>query len=604
MLVFRLLWLFIIISFSVSAQQRRLEIDSITNQYKVITTVENTQDLRIANDGIDMEVTLNPLKPSTAVDITLHFSDQIDLSLIDNFYFTAQYDCYPIQSCGIFSVYLSITSNLIDHDSRSIKCTVEGLKPGMRFRITSIIWGLDGDPCSSEHVYYRFITTLPESEGVQKKLLLVINEEWENHAGINVTIDQYSQDLKRTMNMEIEKYYIGTSIPEKVELLDYVKNKYFDDNLTHLFFIGSNAAVPIATIVYDEANQIGAKYTGSSFTWYTNLWYSSYVLDPVGNEFISSRYQNTCYRAPEEIRNPVFQQSSSAISFGMLLPNPAHDQHQMADKIIAYFDKLHRYKNYEIEFDKKVLTSDGFASDLESVQKIHNGRWTAVDTVQFGRVKDLYYSGNDFIWKEDYFKKIQRNSYEIFNFNGHGSPNYHSFGVGNSEVSGLDTLNIQIMNFHSCEIGKFNRSYYLANEYLERGNVLAVHAYSQLFFQATIGNESALARDFRVYGPFGWMANGSSISDAFRYGNGYNDSEIILGDPLLKLREFCGPVVYSQTSGNWHDRTTWVCGHIPTIVDNVHILPGHVINLENQGESRKITIEGTLNISQNGTLSY
>jgi hypothetical protein len=608
MLVFRFWGLYLLLSCSVLAQKRPghvVELDSSTYQYRVLFDNSGVNSQRMADVDITMQVSLNPLRPTSAIDIVLHFSNEIDLTLLDQFFFLANYECNQPQSCTAHSVSAYGSSKLVDHASRTVKYTMDGLKPGMRFKIVSVVFGLDGAPCGSDHSYTTYITMPPAPEDASKKILLVIDQEWENHEALNEAIEQYSRDLRRTMNIDSEKYYIGASISEKLSLYEYIKNQYFENNLGYLFFIGGNASVPVVTILLNQDQQVTHRFPKLSFTWYANVWHNAYTLDPSSNEFVSRKYQDVCYRSPQEIRNPVFQEYAAAISMAMLLPDLQYDRQQRAQHIVAYFDKLHRYKNYEIEFDRKVLSSDGFTGELETISRVGaNGRWSAVDTVKLGRVKDFYYSGYDNVWKEDYLSKLQNNSYEIFNYNGHGSPTYHSFGMTNSDISALNALNTQVLNFHSCDVGKFTSANYLANQYLGKGNVLAVHAYSDLLFEYSSNGESTLARDFRQYGPFTWMSKGYTVSDAFRYGSGYIETNIILGDPLLKLREVCGSVIESQISGDWHDRTTWTCGRIPTKNDVVRILSGHSISLSSKGDVKEITIEGSLDLSAGGELTY
>jgi hypothetical protein len=603
---FRSFVLYLLIACPVLAQPEtafRLEMDSSTHQYRTVTTSASSDRLRIAYDGITMQVIPNALKPHTAIDITLRFPESVDMGLLDSFLFNARYEC--AQSCAAYSVQAYASSKLLDRANRTVRYTMDGLKPGMRYRIFSVVFGLDGPPCGSDHSYTAFVTMPPEPQGLQKKLLMVINREWENETVLNEAIDHYARDAKRTMGVEVEKYYMGLSTEEKVNLYEYVQQQYFDNNLGYLFFIGKNAVVPTVIALLNPDKQVVSKSYANSFAWYTDVWNNSHVLDPSTNEFVSRRYQDLCYRAPEEIRNPIFQQSTPAISMGMILPDPGYSQQQMVQDVVAYFEKLRRYKNYEIEFDKKVLSSDGFSNESETVSRvITNGRWSAVDTVRFGRVKDLYYAGSDPVWKEDYLSKLQNNSYEIINYNGHGSPFYHSFGINSSDIAGLASLNTMILNFHSCEVGKFYAINYLAHQYLRKGNVLFIHAYSELLFEVSINNESVLGRDFRDNGPFFWMSQGYAVSDSFRYGNGYIFTDVFLGDPLLKLREVCGPVIESQASGDWHDQTTWTCGRIPTLSDAVRIQRDHTISLSRKGEVKEIAIEGKLDLTESGELTY
>lgn len=602
---FIVLCFFVVLSVQGQQPHYRLQIDSTTHQYTVISTGTAPNNLLASSDGVSMYVNQNALRPHTALDITLHFSAAVDLNLLDFFFFSATYECDQPQVCGSQLTRAYLSSKSLDRASRTVRYTMDGLMPEMRYKVTSIVFGLDGPPCGSSHSYGLSTTTAPEPKGTGKKLLLVVNKEWEHSEVLNQALDQYIRDIRLTADMEIEKYYIGSSAAEKTALYEHVQQQYFENSLSYLFFVGRNASVPTYNVLLNRDKQVIAKYYSPSFTWYTNVWNNSFILDPQTNEFVSKKYQDVCYRAPEEIRNPVFQEDASAISVGMLLPNTVPDQHQMIQSVVAYFDKLHRYKNREIEFDRKILSSDGFYSEAQTISNAKAlGRWNAVDTVKYGRIKDYHYSGYDSLWKEDYLSKLQNKSYEILNYNGHGSPTHHSFGINSSDVSGMNSLNTQILNFYSCNIGNFETAGYLADLYLGKGNVLAVHAYSDVLVQIGTIGKSFLSTTFNPLGPYGWMSKGYTLSDAFRYGSGYIGSEVILGDPLLKLREVCGSVIESQASGEWHDQATWTCGRIPTKNDVVRILPAHTIRLMSKGEAKEITIEGNLDLSAAGKLEY
>ncbi|MPR33388.1 hypothetical protein [Salmonirosea aquatica] len=468
------------------------------------------------------------------------------------------------------------------------------------------IVNLQGDISNNSIELFSTITTAPAPIGRKKKLLFVVDQEWRDNAAISQALQTYSRDVNLTdTSVVFGYYYIGTSLAEKIALYENVKRDYLDNDLAYLFFIGRNAVVPIATVIYDTNNQIVNRYSLQSFTYYTFPRYNAYQFDANSGEFVSPRTPSLYDRSETEKLNAVFQQTGGAISMGMLVPDISYDRQTSTNRILAYFDKLHRYKNYEFGFDKKVLITDGFTSDVETMNLAEqNDRWYAADSVKFGRVKNNSFSGYDQLWKDDYIQKLRDNSYEILTYNGHGSSSYHSFGITETDITPLPALNTQIINFHSCDVGNFRHAGYLANKYLETGNVLAAHAYSDLLFAFTINGRSALAPEFDRNGVFDNMSKGETISDAFRHYTGYIDTELILGDPLLTLRESCGPVIESQTSGDWHTRSTWTCGRIPTQNDTVRILPGHVVTLQNIGQVKDIAVEGKLDLLESGRLEY
>lgn len=166
-----------------------------------------------------------------------------------------------------------------------------------------------------------------------------------------------------------------------------------------------------------------------------------------------------------------------------------------------------------------------------------NGRCSSAETISFGRPKDVNYSGEDPVWKADFLNKLENKSYEIFSLNLHGSPDYQSFGIYKEDINKLSKLNTQLLSLSSCNIGYYKIVNYLGGEYLGKGNVMNVHAYSDYLVLITMGNSSGLEYEYRTNGAFSLMASGFTVSDAYRFAAGYADSEVILGDPLVKFQD-------------------------------------------------------------------
>ncbi|GAB2796656.1 hypothetical protein GCM10027275_47510 [Rhabdobacter roseus] len=585
----------------------RMELDTLSYQYKVIATSGHSSSqnrLRLATDGISINVTRNTARPHAAIDIKIQFSEDIDIHLVH----AVTFDIFPDEHYPFKGIAHSwLTSNAIDLNTRTITHTMNGLLPGSSYQFRVIIWGLGGSPCGSDHVYTIPLSTALAPPHLKKKLLFVINQEWKDNEAIDQALSQYIQDVTLTdSSLTFDKYYIDTIPIAKATLFEFIQKEYIESNLSYLFFIGQNAALPYSIGLLNNNGEIITKYPGITFSYYTHSLYNSFRYNDNSNEFISVTYQDACHRPEIDIRNPILQQNNPNLSVGMLLPDPAYNSTTKTNAILKYFDKLHRYKHYEFNFDKSILLSDGFASEMEAIDLIHqHERWHAADTIKFGRIKDPYFAGYDPIWKEDYLHKIQNNSYEIFSYSAHGSSTYHSFGISGNDIDQMNALNTQIINFLSCEVGKFWDRGYLANKYLEAGNVLGVHAFSQVMgFWTTRGRNTVLANAFDPDGAFNLMAKGYTMSDAFRFSEGHNQAELILGDPLLKLRETCDTVVESQASGDWHARITWKCGRIPTKNDLVRILPGHTVTLQEVGAVKAISVEGYLHIEQTGHLEY
>ncbi len=583
----------------------RMEMDSASHVYRIATEpTEPKNGLREAAEDILLTTTLNVDRPHSSVDIRIQFLESFDINRVSVVSMTLFHDYSASETpLGFSSHWLSPKS--INYETREIIYTVDGLEADTRYPVSAYV-SLEGDVNNNVIGLQADITTAPAPIGTKKKLLFVVDQEWQDNAAISQALQTYSRDIGLTdTSVVFGYYYIGTSLTEKTTLYEYVKREYLEDDLAYLFFIGRNAVVPIATVIYDTNDQIVNRYPFRSFSYYTFPRYSAYQFDANSGEFISPKTRNLHDRSQTEKMNAVFQQSGGAISMGMLVPDLSYDRHTSTDRVLAYFDKLHRYKNYAFGFDKKVLITDGFTSDLETMGLAEqNGRWDAADSVKFGGIKNNTFSGYDQMWKDDYIQKLRDNSYEVLTYNGHGSSSYHSFGISETDITSLPALNTQIINFHSCDVGNFRNAGYLANKYLETGNVLSVHAYSDLLFAFTINGRSALAPEFDRYGVFDNLSKGYTISDAFRHYTGYIDTELILGDPLLTLREVCGPLIESQTSGDWHTPSTWTCGRIPTSSDIVRILPGHSITLQNIGQVKDISIEGKLDLSESARLEY
>jgi len=582
-----------------------VEMDSVSHNYRVISeSIKSEKRFREAAEGILLTTTNNVHRPYSSVDVNIHFQESVDLNQVSIAVVDVFHDCDPpCIPVGFSSNWLS--PKIIDQTGREINYTIDGLEPSTKYQIRVIVNIEGNQTCHTTDVYSSVITAPRQSER-KKKLLFVVDKEWENNGTLSQALQTYSHDVSLTdTNIVFDYYYIGTSLAEKKTLYDYVKQNFFESDLAYLFFIGRNAAVPIATAIYDENNQVVNYYRFLSFTHYSFPRYSAYEFNNSFGEFVVSRTRSLCNPSETEKMNPVFQQSGGSISIGMILPDISYNFQTKTDRVLGYFDKLHRYKNYEFEFDKRVLITDGFVSDRKTVTLAEqNGRWYAADSVNVGHTKDLYFSGNDQIWKDDYLQKLQDNSYEILTYNGHGSSSYHSFGIHESDIVNLSSLNTQFINFSSCNVGNFRDPGYLANKYLETGKVLAVHAYSDLLYSFTSNGESTLTRAFDKFGAFDYMSKGYRISDAFRHFSGYSETDLLLGDPLLTLRKSCDPIIQSQTSGDWYARSTWTCGRIPTKEDIVQILPGHTITLRDTGQVRDISIEGKLELSESGQLAY
>lgn len=520
--------------------------DSLSPVLQLVEYNIPTTSARIADYDIQVTVKKNGSKPESAVDVHMVFAPTVDIESV----FTVELDIKPACTAPCSAPYVSssfLSTKAINKQARTIDFTIGSLLPGKGYSLRSLVFGLDGAPCSGSEISTVTFQTEAAPAPKSAKMLLVINDEWKNPESLQTAFAQYESDVKKSNPLiTIEKYYISNTNQEKLALYEYVRKQYQDNNLTHLFFIGENAAITGYNYRLDQQGKIAATHASHTFTYYTLPLYSSYNYDPADDSFKASRYQDLCFMPSQEVRLPVFQQQNSTISMGMIIPDKGFSADKKSNYILDYFIKLHKFRNKEISFKKNVLVSDGFTTEQGVLNLAQtSGAWNTATALKVSHPKDPDYSGNDPVWKEDFLTKLGTESYEIFTCNVHGSANYHSFGIYNKDVDNLGTLNTQLINLSSCNVGAYTGSNYLAGQYLAKGNVLNVHAYSDLLISITVNGESALEQQFKSEGVFTLMKKGFNVSDAFRFAQSYNESDVILGDPLVTFQAETSPLPVS-----------------------------------------------------------
>lgn len=496
------------------------------------------QNQRRISIPIKITVTPNQKRPGSAIDIILDFEEGVNLENVSGIVFMVQ----PICKTGCVSDYRLVnylSTAGIDKRKRSLNYSIGGLKDGQSYMLRTGIMGLDGAACSG-NIIEDIGFTLNNQVVKNGKMLLVINNEWQNERKVQDILDQYISDIKIAYpHLTLEKYYIDQKGKSKIRLYKYIQQEYENSNLSYLFFIGANAATEMRTELINSDGSLSNVFLFKTFTNYTYPDVMPYTFREDGS-LISKKYQDPCYRSTEEIRTPVYQRNNSLISMGMILPTSRLTESAKIDYVVNYFSKLHRFRNGEILFGKNIVISDGF-KDEKGVVKMASSidRWKNIDVLRYGRTKDYNFSGVDSIWKSDFLEKFGKGSYEIAHFNVHGSPDYHAFGITKSDLDNyLDRINIQLIDINSCNVGMFQfDGQYLAGEYLNKGNVLNVHAYSDLLFSITVGDVSALESAYLFDGKFTYMNSGYNVSDSYRWSNQYLDIDILLGDPLVKFRD-------------------------------------------------------------------
>ena len=58
----------------------------------------------------------------------------------------------------------------------------------------------------------------------------------------------------------------------------------------------------------------------------------------------------------------------------------------------------------------------------------------------------------------------------------------------------------------------------------------------------------------------------------------------------------------SVLNGNWNLPTTWNCGRVPTITDEIQVSTGHVVNLNQPATAKKLLLQGTIRLNAGSSL--
>lgn len=532
------IYLFLIVllnSNTVFAQpQCEMIYDTASRQYQLVRNVDASA--RVQAHDIDITVTPSATRPESMVHIHMDIGPGVEIDSIYTLVFFIWPDCeVPCNEQAVGDMWLSPSA--INKLNRTVDLTMGGMLPGKRYRLETAVFGLDGPPCGGSMAEPVTFQTGP-AVAKPMQMLMVIDEQWRNVSHVQSVLDQYITDVQASNSwLTVQKYYIENNSTAKMLLYNHIRQQYLNNNISYLFFIGDNASTDVRRTLLDEAGNVVLTAGTVSFTHYTMPWYQHYWLNPETYLLESKAYQNTCFRASQEVRTTIFQQRNSLISMGMVIPDPALSHDGKANYIMDYFNKLHRFRNKEITFQKRILLADGFAEEDDVIgMALANGRWLTAIALETSGQKDPNYSGADPIWKGDFLNRLGNGSHEIFSMSVHGSPTYHAFGIySNDLIYNLLQLNTQLLHLASCNVGHFKTNNYMAGLYLEKGNVINVHAYADLLIVATSNGASGLGYQFMGNGAFTLLSEGHTVSDAYRYSQSYIDSEVILGDPLATL---------------------------------------------------------------------
>ncbi|MHA4738903.1 T9SS type A sorting domain-containing protein [Dyadobacter sp. MSC1_007] len=524
-------------SYMVFAQQQyEMVYDTASRQYQLIRNANPNTAARVQAYDIDITVTPSAVRPESMVHIHMDIGPGVDIDSIYTLVFMIWPDCQPpCNEQSIGDMWLS--PNAINKLNRTVDLMMGGMLPGKHYRLETAVFGLEGAPCGGNMAEPITFQTGP-AVAKPMQMLMVIDEEWRNVSYVQSALDQYITDVQGTNSLlTVQKYYIENNSTAKMLLQNHIRQQYLNNNLSYLFFIGDNASTNVRRNLLDEAGNVVLSAGTVSFTHYTLPLYQHYSFSPDTYDLQSSAYYNTCFRASQEVRQAIFQQRNSLISMGMVIPDPALSHDGKANYIVDYFTKVHRFRNKEITFQKRILLADGFAEEDAVIgMALANGRWLTAVALETSGAKDPNYSGDDPTWKGDYLNRLGNESHEIFSMNVHGSPNYHAFGIYSYDlIYNLLQLNTQLLHLASCNVGHFKTNNYMAGLYLEKGNVINVHAYADLLIVITSNGASGLGYQFMGNGAFTLLSQGHAVSDAYRYSQSYIDSEVILGDPLATL---------------------------------------------------------------------
>ncbi len=517
----------------------QLVTDTLSGEMRVVEAEAVNTSARMQIYDIQVAVSPNQDRPESTVDIQMTFGPAVNIEDVFTIVLWIWPRC-PGGACNeqaIGESYLS--TRAINKTERTLNFVMGGMLPGKSYELRAAVFGLDGPPCGGGSLEPVPFQTSPATQQ-QAKMLLVINEEWEENPQVQAVLDRYISDIGRDHpHITIQKQYLANSGQARYALYSTIQHEYHNNNLSYLFFIGDNASTFHRRTMLDENGNIISSVGAYTFTHYTLPLYQHYSFTSPGFDLYSTKYHNTCFRPEDEVREAVFQQTNSLISMGMIIPDLTLDAAGKVSYITGYFDKLHKFRNKEILFDRKVLLSDGFVSEQNVVGMAEaNGRWNSVAALSLGHERNYEYSGVDVVWKADYISKLSSESFEIFALNLHGNPQYHSFGIHKEDIIyGLPQLNVQLIDLWSCDVGNFKVANYLAGHYLAKGNVINVHAYSDLLLTVTAEGASVLESPFRNNGTYTLLSQGYTFSDAFRLSRSYIESDLLLGDPLARLQD-------------------------------------------------------------------
>ncbi len=516
----------------------------------IFDDLNKNSEIRMTNTATSPIITVTPdtLFPESRVFCTVSFPLDFDLSSIKFFNFWVLYfDSInpPGSTYYTYTRYgksINVYKKMIDFSKRELKLTIGGLKSKTKFLLKgSYFFNI----CKGEIIPDAVFEKSSKPQKRIKKLLLVIDKEFENDSEIDLAIDKYINYNKRFYkNLTFEKFYLEQSPINKQTLYLKVKMDYLniDNPLRYLFFIGSNSGEYLRKKELDPfSNQILNEYFNLSMNFYAQVDLPEFTYNPSTGTFDSIRYPICNSNNPiNDISNNVFQSNSYDLAFGSIIPNGLTNN---KTSILNYFQKLNRFNRGEFSFRKSVLFADTFYNDGFSTDSLTliNPRWSHNDTINVPQKLEhgINNSGSYPQWTQDYLNKLGNQSYEICQFLGHGGTVFHYFDITWDKVTNLSNLNTMIFDFNACNTGNFFMNRYSAGIYLETGNTLIVKAYTMPVGIVTYNNISPLLSFFKKGEVFDNIGKRMFIGDSYLYGGAGLCLQVLLGDPLLVLDPPC-----------------------------------------------------------------
>lgn len=215
---------FLSITSSPAQRTAKLFIDPVTHEYKVTEIKDRPANARITDSDITQLVTPYAARPESMINIHLDFGANVNIDDV----FTINFSIFPEcgEGCNAQGfAYSWLSTKAINKTARTVDFVMGGILPNKSYRLNTSVFGLDGEPCGG-----RFLPllsfTMPSASSQQKKMLMVINEEWRNISSVQAKLDQYISDIQTSMpNLSIQKYYLENNSFAKIGLYDNGRSK-------------------------------------------------------------------------------------------------------------------------------------------------------------------------------------------------------------------------------------------------------------------------------------------------------------------------------------------------------------------------------------------